>query len=155
MVPAQDVRSPIVAGQSGLTHQPALTCGYAVVRFAGQAEPGGLVSGGPAIGHAEFPEHGRDVVAGRLGGDEQLGGDIRVGASGADQVEDFLFAARQAEGMLAGGGVPSDGDRADAQLRMVRRMMRAVAVAPRSWQMSRAWRRAGSSAVSSRASAAS
>src|ERR1700685_3798245 len=79
----------------------ALPCGGS--RGVG-GEHGGL--GGCMTGaDAELGQDGGDVVVDGLGGDDQLGGDLRIGAPGADKVEDLPFAGGQAAGMLAGGGV--------------------------------------------------
>jgi hypothetical protein len=80
------------------------------------------------------------MVVDRLGGDEQLRADLGVGLPGADQREDLALAPGQAERMLARGGAPTGIERMSGR-RSAPRMMRAAAAAPRSWQMSRAWRR--------------
>jgi hypothetical protein len=61
--------------------------------------------GGLAGWGAEFGQHGGDVVVDGLGGDEQLGGDLDVGVSGADQLEHLMFAAGQ-PGRIGPGGCP-------------------------------------------------
>ena len=63
---------------------------------------------------AELGQDGGDVVVDRLGRDDQLGGDLGVGAPGADEVKDLLLAAGQAEGMLAGRGALAGGARSSS-----------------------------------------
>jgi hypothetical protein len=83
-----------------------------------------------------------------LGGDDQAGGDLRVGAPGTDEVEDFCFAAVRPWGCSRVAAWWPAGIERMPSWRIVRRMMLAVAAAARSWQISRARRKAVSWAES-------
>src|SRR5215510_2315322 len=69
----------------------SLTCGR-----RDEAEPLGLRGGGAPAGRTQLGQHRRDVVVHGLGGDDERGGDLRVGAAGADQVEDLVLAPGEA-----------------------------------------------------------
>src|ERR1700722_18879805 len=62
---------------------------------AGHSKPCGLGRGGPTGGGIQFREHSGNMVIDGLGRDEQLRGDLGVGASVADQVENLTLALGQ------------------------------------------------------------
>jgi hypothetical protein len=64
----------------------------------------------------QFRQHGQDVMAGGLGGDEQPGGDLGVSVAGADQVECLPLTPGQAQPMGLRRDPRPGRDRPDAQL---------------------------------------
>jgi hypothetical protein len=51
------------------------------------------LDGRQAVGSAEFLQHAVDVILNRLLGEIQLGGDLLVGQSSADQLNQLLLSA--------------------------------------------------------------
>ena len=82
---------------------PAGGCGPARPAVRGpveEPEPVGQGGGLAAAGDAQLGQDVGDVDARRLRGDEELLGDLAVGAAGRDQAQDVLLAGGQAEGLV-------------------------------------------------------